>query len=117
METNELKDLGLVSDYVGKKGKIGIVDSNLAGSARVIINLLNDKKEKLRCFLGTGLSKQLRDKEITLGTLLTLRYAENERGHIYIVRPQGNEIYYEAKELTVEDYQSEEVNIEDFLTL
>lgn len=117
METNELKDKGAVADYVGKTGKIGVVDTNLAGTARVMINLKNEKGEVMKCFLSTGLSKQLRDKEVTLGTLLTLRLAENERGHIYIVRPQGKEVYYDVAKITVKDYESDPVNIEDYITL
>ena len=108
---------GIVKDFIGKKGAIEFVDTNLAGPARVMVTIIPEKGESIECFLGTTLSAMFRAKEVTVGNLLTFDYGVNENNHWYIVRPEGKKVRYEAEKLTATEFKPVAIDIEDYIAL
>ena len=115
---NEFETIGTVLSYTGNKGKLIIGESNLKNKkVRVIVTLVNAKKEKLRCVLSRTLSDDFREGTVTAGNLMTLEYGEGDNGVMYIVRPAGAVKEIEVKDLDITEIKAVEFNIEDYITL
>lgn len=109
--------LGTVTEFIGKKGKLLFLDSNLSGKKRVMVTMVNEKGTKIECLLSTTLSEQVRDKSVKLANLVTFSYGVNEDDRHYIVRPQGTVLTVLAKDIVAEEIESVDVDIEDFIAL
>ena len=115
---NELEIIGTVETLTGKKGKLQFNDANLKREGKRIICNIIDSKGKVaveRCVISMTLSKQLRDKEISLGNLLTLNVAKNAEGIHYIIQEAGNWVDVDVAGLTAEAVATHEVDIEELL--
>lgn len=113
----EFEILGTVLDFTGKKGKLLLNDRNLAGDKRVLVTMVNDKGDKLDTLLSSSLSKDLREKKLTIGNIMTLSYGKNELGRHYICQPIGNTITVDVATLDIKELVTEEINIEDLIAL
>ena len=109
--------IGTVASYIGKKGRLEFNSNNLGGNKRVLVTMVNDKNVAIRCLLSESLSEQVRNKAVTLGNLVTFSYGENELGHNYIVRPAGETITVQAKDINAEAIEAVDVDIEDYIAL
>ena len=114
---NEFEIIGTVTSFIGKKGRLDFNSSNLAGKRRVMVTMVNDKNVEIKALLSSALSEQVRDKSITLGNLITFSYGKNELDHYYIVRPAGDVISVQAKDITAESIEAVDVDIEDYIAL
>ena len=113
----ELVELGTVVDWTGPKGKIELNDRNLAGTKRIIATLINGKGEKKKVTFAESVTKDLRDKKITLGQVAQLEMLEDEQGRVWVTQPAGNVVSVNIKDLTIEAIEREAVDVEDLITL
>jgi len=116
MESTMTK-LGKVTDFIGKKGELQFIDTNLAGSARVMVTMVSEDEESIQCWLSTALSAQVRAHEVKLRHLITFDYGVNEKGHHYIMRQAGNVISIKANKIKAEEYKPVEIDYTDYIAL
>lgn len=113
----ELELLGTVVDWTGPKGKIELNDRNLAGTKRIIATLINGKNEKKKVVFSESVTKDLREKKITLGQVANLEMFENQEGIVYVAQPAGNVVTVNIKDLTIEEIERETVDVTDLIAL
>jgi hypothetical protein len=81
-----------VLDYVGLKGVMEFLDTNLAGSARIMVDLYNPQGGKIEALCSPAVSAELRTKRRTKDSLLFLDLVLNENGRYVIQRERGKKI-------------------------
>jgi hypothetical protein len=92
-----------VLDFTGAKGKLTFLDSNLAGTARIMVKLTNEKGEERETFCSLAVSEELRSNKRTKDSLMFLNVVQNEEGRWIIQRAQGKEIVIEVASLNLKE--------------
>jgi len=119
MEVLTFEEKGLVSDFIGKNGKIGYTKENVLNeTARVQIALLShDGKQEIKALLSPTLSRMFRSKQLTLGNIPTLALSLSSNGVYTIHREQAKVVWAEAKDLNIKAITKVEVTQEDLIAL
>lgn len=92
-----------VVDYTGRKGKLVFLDTNLAGTARVMVTLINEKGEERESFCSEMVSSELRANKRSKDSLMMLNLVMNEKGRYIIQRDRGNKIVIEVASLNIKE--------------
>ncbi len=110
---------GLVSEFIGTKGKIGYTPENLVkDDVLVKLTLLADDGKTLRdAFLSWELSKQLRNKQIRLGNVPTFNMSIDDRGVYIIHREKAETKWVDAKALKIEKVVKVEITDDELIVL
>jgi hypothetical protein len=98
METNEK-----VLDYTGKKGTLTFLDTNLGGSARIMVKLTNEKGETRETFCSDAVSAELRAGKRTKDSLMFLNVVLNDKGRWILQRNRGKEIVVKVETLNLKE--------------
>ena len=114
--------LGLVSDFVGTKGRIGFKPGNiLREDKKVQIHLLSDdRKTKVDALLSPTLSEMYRKKTLTTGDILALPLSINQKGYRSIHRVEEEIVWVDAddkKLTTTKVVDAPKVKHEDLIAL
>ena len=119
-ETSTLEVIGTLIEIIGKKGKIFLSPSNLAGTKKVVLTLQLPDGRKGNIFCSTAVSKHLRAKTMSTAQLLGMPVVETEtsdkQAKIYLVTLPGAALQ-EIKVSKVEAWEAEEVALEDLVDL
>ena len=81
-----------VLDYTGPKGELDFLDTNLAGTKRIMVTLRNTKGEEREAFCSTAVSEELRTGRRNKDSLMFLNVVLNEEGRWIIQKEKGKEI-------------------------
>ena len=98
-----------VLDFTGAKGKMIFTDTNLAGTARINVKLVNAKGEVRKAYLSTPVTEEIRSGKRTKDSIAFLDLVvdtENSTAEdiVYRVqRKQGNEIVVEMASLNLKE--------------
>ena len=92
-----------VLDYTGAKGKLVFLDTNLGGTARIMVKLINEQGEARETFCSEAVTAELRAKKRTRDSLMFLNVALNDKGRWIIQRERGNEIVVEVASLNLKE--------------
>ena len=92
-----------VLDYTGAKGSLTFLDTNLAGTARIMVTLKNEAGEARETFCSEAVSAELRTKKRTRDSLMFLNLALNDKGRWMIQRERGNEIVIAVASLNLKE--------------
>jgi hypothetical protein len=99
----KIKVMEKVLDFTGAKGKLTFLDTNLSGTARIMVKLTNEKGEERETFCSEAVSAELRAKKRTRDSLMFLNVALNDKGRWIIQRAQGKEIVIEVASLNLKE--------------
>jgi hypothetical protein len=92
-----------VLDFTGTKGSLTFLDTNLAGSKRIMVKLTNGKGEVRETFCSETVTEQLRTGKRTKDSLMFLNLNLNDNGRWIIQREQGNEIVVKVEDLNLKE--------------
>jgi hypothetical protein len=92
-----------VLDYTGAKGSLTFLDTNLGGTARIMVTLKNEAGEARETFCSEAVSAELRNKKRTRDSLMFLNLALNDKGRWIIQRERGNEIVVKVEDLNLKE--------------
>jgi len=90
-----------VLEVVGKDGQLVFLDTNLGGTKRIMVTLVNKAGEKRETFCSEAVSAQLRAGTRTKDSLLHLNVKANDEGRWIIQRNPGNEIVVNVASLSI----------------
>jgi len=102
-----------VLDYTGAKGSLTFLDTNLSGTARIMVKLTNEKEETRETFCSEAVSAELRAKKRTRDSLMFLNLALNDKGRWIIQRERGNEIVVKVESLNLKQAPQTVATFED----
>jgi hypothetical protein len=102
-----------VLDFTGAKGSMEFLDTNLAGDARIMVTLINEKGERRETFCSETVSAQLRANKRTKDSLLFLNVALNDKGRWIIQRDRGNVITIAVASLNLKEVPQSSATFEE----
>lgn len=102
-----------VLDYTGAKGSLTFLDTNLAGSKRIMVKLTNEKGETRETFCSEAVTEQLRSGKRTKDSLMFLNLNLNDNGRWIIQREQGNEIVVKVEDLNLKEVKQSIATFEE----
>ena len=92
-----------VLDFTGAKGSLTFLDTNLAGTKRIMVKLTNEKGEIRETFCSLAVSDELRTNKRTKDSLMFLNVVLNEEGRWILQREAGNEIVVKVESLNLKE--------------
>ena len=92
-----------VLDYTGTKGELKFLDTNLAGTKRIMVKLVNEAGEARETFCSTAVSEELRTGRRTKDSLMFLNVVLNEVGRWIIQKEKGKEITVKVASLNLKE--------------
>ena len=92
-----------VLDYTGAKGSLEFLDTNLSGTARIMVTLINEKGEARETFCSTAVSAELRAGKRTKDSLMFLNVVMNDEGRWILQRERGNKIVIKVASLNLKE--------------
>ena len=92
-----------VLDFTGKDGQLEFLDTNLGGTARIMVTLTNSKGEQREAFCSETVTAELRAKKRTQDSLMFLNVALNDKGRWIIQRERGNKIIVKVASLNLKE--------------
>jgi hypothetical protein len=92
-----------VLDYTGAKGSLTFLDTNLAGTKRIMVTLKNEAGEARETFCSEAVSAELRTGKRTKDSLMFLNVALNEEGRWILQRERGKEITIQVASLNLKE--------------
>jgi len=98
-----------VLDYTGANGKMIFTDTNLAGTARINVRLVNEKGEERKAYVSSPVCAEIRAGKRTKDSIAFLSLVIDEENStptntLYRVqRQQGNDIVVEMKSLNLKE--------------
>jgi hypothetical protein len=92
-----------VLDYTGAKGSLTFLDTNLAGTKRIMVTLKNANGEERETFCSTAVSEELRTGRRTKDSLMFLNVVLNEEGRWIIQKEKGKEIVVQVASLNLKE--------------
>ena len=115
LNINPLKNRNMekVLDYTGAKGYLDFLDTNIGGTARIMVSLVNEKGEVRETFCSTTVSAELRSGKRTKDSLMFLNVALNENGRWIIQREKGNVIRVAVASLNLKEAPQTVATFED----
>ena len=102
-----------VLDYTGAKGYLDFLDTNIGGTARIMVTLVNEKGETRETFCSTTVSAELRSGKRTKDSLMFLNVVLNESGRWIIQREKGNVIRIAVASLNLKEAPQTVATFED----
>ena len=102
-----------VLDYTGAKGSLTFLDTNLGGTARIMVKLTNEAGETRETFCSEAVSTELRAKKRTKDSLLFLNVGLNDKGRWIIQRERGNDIVIKVEDLNLKQVKQTVATFED----
>ena len=104
-----------VLDFTGAKGKLTFLDTNLSGTARIMVKLTSEKGEVRETFCSEAVSAELRAGKRTKDSLMFLNVVMNDKQRWIIQRAQGKEIVIEVASLDLKEVVQTTASFEEAL--
>ena len=102
-----------VLDYTGAKGELDFLDTNLAGTKRIMVTLRNEAGEEREAFCSVPVSEELRAGKRTKDSLMFLNVVLNESGRWIIQREQGKKITVKVESLNLKQAKQTVASFEE----
>jgi hypothetical protein len=111
----KIKVMEKVLDFTGAKGKLTFLDTNLSGTARIMVKLTSEKGEVRETFCSEAVSAELRAGKRTKDSLMFLNVVMNDKQRWIIQRAQGKEIVIEVASLDLKEVVQTTASFEEAL--
>lgn len=102
-----------VLDYTGANGSLTFLDTNLAGTKRIMVTLKNEKGEARETFCSEAVSSELRSGKRTKDSLMFLNVVLNDEGRWILQRERGKEIVIAVTSLNLKEAKQTVASFED----